>query len=208
MSTRASASSVLDAFDARCGIGNLKVWHLNDSKGTLGSHLDRHAHIGEGEVGRGVDAATLADSGFAAIVNHPAFAGVPKILETPKEEGGKPDAGSDFAPGRWDTINIARLRSLMPGATEPKLTGLRERIAPPAAAKKPAEKKSSPARPSKPSPKKPSAAPKPGRAKTNPKANLKATSARPRLSGASGQQSRPAGVRTAGSPPKAAARAA
>ncbi|MDX2117231.1 MAG: deoxyribonuclease IV [Planctomycetota bacterium] len=210
MSTRSSATSVLDAFDARCGIGNLKVWHLNDSKGTLGSHLDRHAHIGEGEVGRGVDAPTLADSGFAAIVNHPAFAGVPKILETPKEEGGKPDAGSNLAPGRWDTINIARLRSLMPGFAEPQLTGLRERIAPPAAAKKPAAKKSAPARPTKSSLKNTSAAPKPRRAKTNPKtgpkadskSNPEATSARPRLSGASGQQSRPAGPRKAGSTQK------
>ncbi len=125
MSTRASATRVLEEFDARCGLAYLKVWHLNDSKGKLGTHLDRHAHIGEGEVGRGVDAGTLADSGFAAIVNHPAFAGVPKILETPKEDGvkGEPPAVA------WDQINVARLRALMRGTPEPQVPGLRTPIA-------------------------------------------------------------------------------
>jgi len=162
MSTLASAGRVLDEFDARCGIANLKVWHLNDSKGTLGSHLDRHAHIGEGEVGRGVDAATLADSGFAAIVNHPAFAAVPKILETPKEEGKDPDSG------RADTINVARLRALVSGTTEPSVVGLRTRLAPDA-------------------PKKP----KEAKAKDKIKAKV-APLVAPRLSRAAGQQSRPA----------------
>jgi deoxyribonuclease-4 len=131
MSTLASATRVLDDFDARCGVANLKVWHLNDSKGKLGSHLDRHAHVGEGEVGRGVDAATLADSGFAAIVNHPAFAGVPKILETPKEEPAKGDRPAVA----WDQINVARLRSLMRGTAEPNLPGLRSPLATPTPAK-------------------------------------------------------------------------
>lgn len=142
MSTRASATRVLDDFDVRCGSANLKVWHLNDSKGKLGSHLDRHAHIGEGEVGRGVDAPTLADSGFAAIVNHPAFAGVPKILETPKEEPAKGERPAVA----WDQINVARLRTLLPTCAEPNLTGLRSALAAlaPTVAK---EKK--PAKPSK-----------------------------------------------------------
>lgn len=128
MSTRGSAQRVIEDFDNRCGIANLKVWHLNDSKGKLGSHLDRHAHIGEGEVGRGVDAATLADSGFAAIVNHPAFAGVPKILETPKEE----DPKGGRAAVVWDQINVARLRTLMaPPGNDPALPGLRTALASP-----------------------------------------------------------------------------
>lgn len=109
MSTAASARAVLARFDAMCGLSNLRVWHLNDSKGKLGSHLDRHTHIGEGEVGRGspgkCSLSKLRDSGFAVIMQSPAFAGIPKILETPKD---------DAPPGKsWDAMNLRRLRSLI-----------------------------------------------------------------------------------------------
>jgi deoxyribonuclease-4 len=101
MSSRAVANATLARFDALCGITHLKVFHLNDSKGTLGSKLDRHMHIGEGEL----SPVSLADSGFAAVVNHPHCAHIPKILETPK------DGDCNGTP--WDTINLARLRSLL-----------------------------------------------------------------------------------------------
>lgn len=78
------------------GIGRIKVWHLNDSKRELGSHVDRHDHIGEGQIGL---------KGFAGIVRDEAFVKVPKILETPKLTA--PD-GRD-----WDVVNIERLRSLL-----------------------------------------------------------------------------------------------
>ena len=55
----------------------LRCFHFNDSKKGLGSHVDRHDHIGTGELG-------LAPFGF--ILNDPRFADVPKILETPKSE--------------------------------------------------------------------------------------------------------------------------
>lgn len=109
MSTEASARAALGVFDAMCGVRHLKVWHLNDSKGKLGSHLDRHAHIGEGEVGGGTPGKCspkkLRASGFAAILRDPRFASVPKIIETPKEADakGKP----------MDLTNIKRLRGLM-----------------------------------------------------------------------------------------------
>lgn len=114
MSTRASAQGVLDRFDAMCGLSNLKVLHLNDSKGKLASKLDRHEHIGEGWVGGGASmhtgkgtfsAEVLAGSGFAAVVNHPALCGVPKIMETPKEKNAQ---GVDM-----DLVNVARLRALL-----------------------------------------------------------------------------------------------
>jgi deoxyribonuclease-4 len=54
MSTRESARGVLAQFDELCGMSNLCCFHLNDSLGTLGSHLDRHTHIGEGFIGAGV----------------------------------------------------------------------------------------------------------------------------------------------------------
>ncbi len=51
MSTRDSAAKALDEFDRVCGMENLRAMHLNDSKGPVGSHLDRHEHIGQGWVG-------------------------------------------------------------------------------------------------------------------------------------------------------------
>lgn len=109
MSTRAAADATLKRFDSLCGISHLHVMHINDSKGTLGSKLDRHMQIGEGECA----ANSLADSGFTAVVNHPHCAKIPKILETPKDGdcGGTP----------WDTINLARLRSLLASSPTPPM---------------------------------------------------------------------------------------
>ena len=112
MSTRAAGEASLHEFDRLCGLAFLKVFHINDSKGGVGSHLDRHTHIGEGTIGgpalRGaVSREGLLRSGFAAVVNHPRLANVPKHLETPKDDG---------LPGKAsDTINLGRLRSLMQG---------------------------------------------------------------------------------------------
>gem|GEM_PF-39208 len=112
MSSQVSAQASLDEFDRTCGLAFLKVLHINDSKGVVGSHLDRHMHVGEGTIGgpassTGVTLERLRRSGFATVVNNPRLAGVPKHLETPKEDGPPGSA--------WDTINLARLRSLMPG---------------------------------------------------------------------------------------------
>ena len=51
-------------------------WHLNDSKAARGTHLDRHAHLGEGEIGL---------HPFALLMNDERFEETPTILETPKE---------------------------------------------------------------------------------------------------------------------------
>ncbi len=67
---------VLAEFDAVIGLDRLHALHLNDSKNPMGSHKDRHARIGEGNLG--VDT-------FRAIVNHPKLKGKPMILETPNE---------------------------------------------------------------------------------------------------------------------------
>jgi deoxyribonuclease-4 len=122
LSTRASAAAVMRTFDQVCGMAHLKVLHVNDSKGKLGSRLDRHEHIGEGWVGGGgiphsgtgaFNAARLAESGFAAILPNPALAHVPKILETPKGEAPPERKGKPGKP--FDTINLERLRSLLGG---------------------------------------------------------------------------------------------
>ena len=96
ITTQEKAERVIGEFDSICGLANLKVVHLNDSKGALGSHVDRHQHIGEGQVGKGA---------FAALVNHPDLTGVPMILETPK---GETDKGTP-----WDTVNLRRLRRMI-----------------------------------------------------------------------------------------------
>lgn len=114
LSTRAGAEGVLAEFDRVCGLANLKAMHLNDSKGKLASKLDRHEHIGQGWIGGGAsmhcgqgtfNEATLAASGFAAVVAHSVLRGIPKILETPK---GVNAEGVD-----WDTINLTRLKALI-----------------------------------------------------------------------------------------------
>lgn len=75
--TKAEVDRTLDKFDNAVGLKELKFIHLNDSKGPLGSNLDRHAHIGLGMVGQ---------KGLAAFLNHRAIRGLPVIMETPIDE--------------------------------------------------------------------------------------------------------------------------
>lgn len=65
---------VLDAFDHTIGLSKLRAVHLNDATHERGSHVDRHARIGEGKIGF---------EALAALVNHPKLAGVPFYLEEP-----------------------------------------------------------------------------------------------------------------------------
>ena len=67
---------VLREFDTVIGLDRLKALHINDSKNPFGSHKDRHACIGEGSLGMET---------FRKIINHPALADKPMILETPNE---------------------------------------------------------------------------------------------------------------------------
>jgi deoxyribonuclease-4 len=68
-------------FDASIPSGSLAAFHLNDSKKPLGSHVDRHEHIGEGLLGK---------SFFWRLVNDPRFATIPGVLETEPREGDAP----------------------------------------------------------------------------------------------------------------------
>lgn len=86
-------NDTFDTFDRVVGLEHIKVFHLNDSKGTLGSRLDRHEHIGKGNLG--VEA-------FRLLVNDTRFQALPAILETPKEK--------DLAE---DIENLNLLRSLV-----------------------------------------------------------------------------------------------
>ncbi len=59
------------------GLDRLRLFHLNDSKKELGSRVDRHDHIGQGQIGV---------EGFRLLVNDPRFSNHPMVLETPKTE--------------------------------------------------------------------------------------------------------------------------
>ena len=70
---------VLTEFDRIIGLDHLTAIHLNDSLNPLGSHKDRHARIGEGQIG--LDA-------LVRVIRHPALEGKPFILETPNDDEG------------------------------------------------------------------------------------------------------------------------
>lgn len=67
---------VLEEFDRVIGLHRLKAIHLNDSLNPMGSHKDRHAKIGEGQIG--------ADA-LIRVINHPMLKNLPFILETPND---------------------------------------------------------------------------------------------------------------------------
>jgi len=73
----------------------VRMWHLNDSKTATGSRVDRHEHIGEGQIDV---------SAFRRILNHKGFSTLPMVLETPKGED------DEFT---MDLRNLATLRKLI-----------------------------------------------------------------------------------------------
>ncbi|MFQ3678216.1 MAG: deoxyribonuclease IV [Fimbriimonadaceae bacterium] len=72
-------AETFDAFGRIVGFDRLRIIHCNDSKKPLGSKVDRHAHIGEGEIG---------PRAFELLVNDPRFESVPILLETPEAPEG------------------------------------------------------------------------------------------------------------------------
>jgi deoxyribonuclease IV len=72
--TRSTYEATFREFDAIVGLSRVKVFHLNDSKKSLGSRVDRHENIGKGELGL---------EPFRFLLNDPRFAGLPMLLETP-----------------------------------------------------------------------------------------------------------------------------
>ena len=72
--SKESFQAVLEEFEKVVGFEYLQGVHLNDSKGDLGCHLDRHENIGMGKLGK---------DAFRWLMNDPRFNGIPLILETP-----------------------------------------------------------------------------------------------------------------------------
>jgi deoxyribonuclease IV len=73
----AHLATVLDEADAKVGLERLGAIHVNDAAVPLGAHLDRHANIGKGEMGK---------RGLSAFLSEPRFEGLPATLETPGPE--------------------------------------------------------------------------------------------------------------------------
>ena len=70
---------VLDKFDKIIGLDRLKAVHFNDSKNPCGAAKDRHEKLGQGFIGM---------EAMKRIAQHPAFDGLPFILETPNDDEG------------------------------------------------------------------------------------------------------------------------
>jgi deoxyribonuclease-4 len=77
--TRAGMDALLSELSAKIGVERIGSLHLNDSQTPVGSNRDRHANVGEGELGA---------RGCAAFLRPPAFEGLPCVLETPGDGHG------------------------------------------------------------------------------------------------------------------------
>ncbi len=75
-------SAVLDEADEKVGLERLRCVHVNDAAAPLGSHRDRHANVGQGEMGK---------RGLMAFLSEPRFEGLPATLETPGPNKKGPD---------------------------------------------------------------------------------------------------------------------
>jgi deoxyribonuclease IV len=100
VSTPAHLSEVLDECDRLVGLDRLHSLHLNDSTTPLGSNRDRHALLGEGELG---------DRGCATFLSEPRFEQLPCVLETGRD-GGAP-AAEDVAKAKRLLARGKKLRS-------------------------------------------------------------------------------------------------
>ena len=78
----AVVDATLGGLDERIGIDRLRALHVNDAAAPLGSNRDRHAAIGEGELG----------NKLRTFLGHPKLQGLPAVLETPGPDGHGPDA--------------------------------------------------------------------------------------------------------------------
>ena len=100
MAERKDYLATFKSFDNIIGLERLKAFHINDSRRELGSRVDRHAHIGHGEMGI---------EPFRHLMNDRRFSKIPMYLETPKgEENGE----------EWDVVNLAVLRGLVEKKTK------------------------------------------------------------------------------------------
>lgn len=92
-------AATMASLDRAVGLSLVRCLHVNDSQREKGSHVDRHAHVGKGRLGR---------AAFRNLVNDPRFAGLPMIIETPK--------GTDARGRDLDRVGLSTLRRLVRAA--------------------------------------------------------------------------------------------
>jgi deoxyribonuclease-4 len=92
LSSENGVIELLDNIDSNIGLDKIKVIHLNDSKGSLGSNLDRHYHIGLGKIGK---------KGLRFFLKNNTLSDIPIIMETPVDEA------------RTDKDNILYVKNLL-----------------------------------------------------------------------------------------------
>lgn len=91
--TKKRVSDTISEFDHIIGLRRLYLIHLNDSKSDCGSHRDRHWHIGQGKIGRGM----------YHILHHAALKNIPFIMETPRTNL------------KEDVMNMEKVKQLITG---------------------------------------------------------------------------------------------
>jgi deoxyribonuclease IV len=109
--TEAGYRTMMETLEATVGSKNVFAFHLNDAKGELGSHLDRHENIGKGSIGWG---------GFRSFLVDPTWRDSPGYLETPLGEDGYGQYARD----------LVMLRSIESGSAPPKRSPSSPRVSP------------------------------------------------------------------------------
>jgi deoxyribonuclease-4 len=94
--TPQAVAALVDEIAKEIGLERVIMLHLNDCKKECGSRIDRHEHIGQGCIG---------EAAFGYVLQEPRLAGIPGIIETPKDEAKDPELTDDKR-------NLALLRSL------------------------------------------------------------------------------------------------
>jgi len=97
----ARLGAVLDEADEKVGLDRLRCVHVNDAAAPLGSCRDRHANVGQGEMGK---------QGLAAFLSEPRFEGLPATLETPGPNKKGPDKKEVQAAKRLRKAGLKRRR--------------------------------------------------------------------------------------------------
>jgi deoxyribonuclease-4 len=100
VSDQDGVAKLVERIDGLLGRDKVVMLHLNDSRTTLGSKLDRHEHIGAGQVG---------ENGMRELLSEPWLATLPTFLETPGMDEG------------YDKVNLDRVRMVVDGEALPKL---------------------------------------------------------------------------------------
>jgi deoxyribonuclease-4 len=122
--TEEGYGEMVDRLDSELGREEVRAFHLNDSKGEPGAHLDRHENIGRGRIGL---------EGFRRLVNDRRWAETPGYLETPLDEKGYAAYQADLktlrslvAPAEGSAPSLAPRASTAGGAArQPRRAGVR-----------------------------------------------------------------------------------